>query len=156
MNNLFFWIIVCFWLIPMGVRMYNRSRRRRMQNEDYRSNLPGSLPYPPQNYPGQYPPGRYDPRPYDPSQYDDGGYSPTQPSPYQPGPGPSPVVFPSGSQPPVAPAPPDAPPSSAPLPSTQQPQGYRARKLAELDQKFSDGKIAMEDYMKLRQEIMNG
>jgi hypothetical protein len=45
--------------------------------------------------------------------------------------------------------------NSATQPSSA-PQGYRARKLAELDQEYSDGKIAMEDYMKLREEIMNG
>jgi hypothetical protein len=49
---------------------------------------------------------------------------------------------------------PAGPPVPGPAPS--EPQGYRAQKLAELDRKFSDGKIAMEEYMKLRQEIMNG
>lgn len=114
MNNLIFWIIVCSWLIPMGIRMYNRSRQRRLRD------------FPPQNYPYGYP---------------------AQP----------PVIIPAEPQPPVAtPAPQAAPPSSAtPLPNTA-PHGYRARKLAELDQQYSDGKIAMEDYMKLRQEIMNG
>ncbi|UKA60082.1 hypothetical protein [Arthrobacter sp. FW306-2-2C-D06B] len=120
MNNLIFWIIVCSWLIPMGIRMYNRSRQRRLRD------------LPPQNYPVGYP---------------------EQP----------PVIFPAEPQPPVAtPLPQAAPPSSA-APQTNSapqpgsaPQGYRARKLAELDQEYSDGKIAMEDYMKLRQEIMNG
>jgi len=37
-----------------------------------------------------------------------------------------------------------------------EPEGYRARKLAELDAKFTNGQIAMEDYMKQRGEIMNG
>ena len=36
------------------------------------------------------------------------------------------------------------------------PQGYRARKLAELDQEYSDGKLSMEDYMAKRAEIMKG
>nr|WP_246223701.1 hypothetical protein [Pseudarthrobacter psychrotolerans] len=36
------------------------------------------------------------------------------------------------------------------------PQGYRARKLAELDQQYSNGELAMEDYMKRRSDIMNG
>ncbi|OOP64410.1 hypothetical protein BMF89_04080 [Arthrobacter sp. SRS-W-1-2016] len=130
MNNLIFWIIVCSWLIPMGIRMYNRSRQRRFQD------------FPPQNYPGQ---------PY-PPQHNPVGY-PEQP----------PVVIPAEPQPPMAtPARQAVPPSSAtpqasgaPQPNSA-PQGYRARKLAELDQEYSDGKIAMEDYMKLRQEIMNG
>lgn len=58
--------------------------------------------------------------------------------------------------------PPAAPPSdaSSQAPATASggsaPQGYRARKLAELDAKFSNGEIAMEDYMKQRAEIMNG
>jgi hypothetical protein len=129
-NNLIFWIIVCSWLIPMGIRMYNRSRQRRLRD------------FPPQNYPGQqYPPRNY------PVGY------PEQP----------PVIIPAEPQPPVArPAPQGAPPSSAaPQPDAvlqpnSAPLGYRARKLAELDQEYSDGKIAMEDYMKLRQEIMNG
>ncbi|MFK4297799.1 hypothetical protein ABH924_002955 [Arthrobacter sp. GAS37] len=124
MNNLIFWIIVCSWLIPMGIRMYNRSRQRRLRD------------FPPQNYPGQ----SY------PSQNYPVGY-PEQP----------PVIIPAEPQPPVArPAPQAAPPSSAAPQPNSAPQGYRARKLAELDQEYSDGKIAMEDYMKLRQEIMNG
>jgi hypothetical protein len=123
-NNLIFWIIVCSWLIPMGIRMYNRSRQRRIRN------------YPPQNYPGQ---------PYPPQNYPFG--DPAQP----------PVIIPAEPQPPAAtPAPQAAPPSSATPPPSAAPQGYRARKLAELDQQYSDGKIATEDYMKLRQEIMNG
>ncbi len=73
------------------------------------------------------------------------------------------MVIPAEPQPPMAtPARPAVPPSSAtpqasgaPQPNSA-PQGYRARKLAELDQEYSDGKIAMEDYMRLRQEIMNG
>lgn len=130
MNNLIFWIIVCSWLIPMGIRMYNRSRQRRLRD------------FPPQNYPGQ---------PYPPQNYP-AGY-PEQP----------PVIFPAEPQPPVAPPVPRAAPPSSAAPQTNSapqpssaPQGYRARKLAELDQEYSDGKIAMEDYMKLRQEIMNG
>ena len=56
-------------------------------------------------------------------------------------------------QPPAAPATPDVPPVP-PVPSG--PQGYRARKLAELDQKYSNGELAMEDYMAQRAEIMKG
>jgi len=55
-------------------------------------------------------------------------------------------------QPPVAPVP-EVPPVP-PVPSG--PQGYRARKLAELDQKYSNGELAMEDYMAQRAEIMKG
>ncbi|WP_309073501.1 hypothetical protein [Paenarthrobacter sp.] len=139
MNNLIFWIIVCSWLIPLGIRMYNRSRARRIQDNNFRS--PG---YPPQNYPGQgYPDQGY------PSQ----GY----PTPNYPGYPPEPTVIRPADTTPQA-GPPSNPSSPAPFPSTggSEPQGYRARKLAELDTKFSNGEIAMEDYMKQRGEIMNG
>ncbi|MFH5880509.1 hypothetical protein [Arthrobacter sp. NA-172] len=158
MNNLIFWIIVCSWLIPMGIRMYNRSRQRQIKNGDD-GNYPGNPPGP--YNPGQYPPGRYDPRPYDPSQYSD-QHSPGQPYPPQNYPAQSyppqpPVIIPAEPQPPVAtPAPQAAPPSSSASQADAAPHGFRARKLAELDQQYSDGKIAMEEYMKLRQEIMNG
>ena len=48
--------------------------------------------------------------------------------------------------------------SSAPAtpPPPSAPQGFRARKLAELDQQYSDGEIAMEEYMARRDEIMKG
>lgn len=36
------------------------------------------------------------------------------------------------------------------------PQGFRARKLAELDEKYSAGELSMEDYMSQRSEIMKG
>ena len=127
MNNLIFWIIVCSWVIPVGIRMYNRSKARRIHNDGFRGYPPQNLPgpgYPPQNYPG-YPTGPADIRPADATP---------------------PEVPPSGASPP---GPPPARGGSAP-------QGYRARKLAELDAKFSNGEIAMEDYMKQRGEIMNG
>jgi hypothetical protein len=47
-----------------------------------------------------------------------------------------------------------AAPATPPPPSA--PQGFRARKLAELDQKYSNGELSMEDYMARRAEIMNG
>ena len=117
MNNLIFWIIVCSWVIPVGIRMYNRSKARRIHNDGFRG-------YPPQNYPG-YPTGPADIRPADATP---------------------PEVPPSGASPQVPP----------PASGGSAPQGYRARKLAELDAKFSNGEIAMEDYMKQRGEIMNG
>ncbi|OFI36593.1 hypothetical protein BIU82_12550 [Arthrobacter sp. SW1] len=134
MNSLFFWIIVCSWLIPLGIRMYRRSQQRRINNSGYpdgrfqQGGYPGRLP---DYVSGQYPPGQYPPSPYpgQPSQ-------PEPPAPYH--------------------APATPPSSSIPVPAPSEPQGFRARKLAELDRQFSDGKIAMEEYMKLRQEIMNG
>ena len=52
----------------------------------------------------------------------------------------------------------EAPKASAPAtpPPPSAPQGYRARKLAELDQQYSNGELAMEEYMKRRSDIMNG
>ena len=41
-------------------------------------------------------------------------------------------------------------------PPPSAPQGFRARKLAELDQRYSNGEIAMEEYMTQRAEIMKG
>ena len=127
MNNLIFWIIVCSWVIPVGIRMYNRSKARRIHNDGFRGYPPQNLPgpgYPPQNYPG-YPTGPADIGPADATP---------------------PEVPPSGASPQVPP----------PANGGSAPQGYRARKLAELDAKFSNGEIAMEDYMKQRGEIMNG
>ncbi len=152
MNNLIFWIIVCSWLIPLGIRMYNRSRARRIQNGNFRG--PG---YPPQNLPGPgYPPQQdYPQQDYRGQQ----NYPPQENYPSQGYPG-----YPSGTPVirPVDDAPQSGPPSNpsspTPFPATNgsEPQGFRARKLAELDAKFSNGEIAMEDYMKQRGDIMNG
>ncbi len=139
MNNLIFWIIVCSWLIPLGIRMYNRSRARRIQHGDFRG--PG---YPQQNLPGPgYPPQSYPQQNYPPQNYP--GY-PSEPT----------VIRPADDAPHAGP--PSSPSSPAPFPASSgsEPQGYRARKLAELDAKFSNGEIAMEDYMKQRADIMNG
>ncbi|MEW1806943.1 hypothetical protein [Arthrobacter sp. SLBN-53] len=45
-------------------------------------------------------------------------------------------------------------PATPPPPSA--PQGFRARKMAELDQQYSNGELSMEEYMKRRGDIMNG
>jgi hypothetical protein len=45
-------------------------------------------------------------------------------------------------------------PSAPPPPSA--PRGFRARKLAELDQQYSNGEISMEEYMTRRNDITNG
>ncbi|VXB76337.1 conserved hypothetical protein [Arthrobacter sp. 9V] len=153
MNNLIFWIIVCSWLIPLGIRMYNRSRARRIQN----GNFPGPG-YPQQNLPGPGYPQQY-PGPYDASQ----GYPPQQfpgqgyPQQQYPGYPPEPTTIRRATDAPQS-GPPSSPSSPSPFPSAggSEPQGYRARKLAELDAKFSNGEIAMEDYMRQRGEIMNG
>ncbi|WP_138443716.1 hypothetical protein [Sinomonas susongensis] len=47
-------------------------------------------------------------------------------------------------------------PEVPPIPESSEPQGYRARKLAELDRKFTEQKISLEEYMKARNEVMRG
>ncbi|WP_285248182.1 hypothetical protein [Pseudarthrobacter sp. efr-133-R2A-89] len=47
-------------------------------------------------------------------------------------------------------------PAGPAVPPPGAPQGFRARKLAELDQQYSNGEMSMEDYMKRRGDIMNG
>ena len=187
MNSLFFWIIVLSFLIPMAMRLYKKSVRRRNQDQgmtggypdqqggpfpgqfgqfhgqqsnqprdgftqrDYFGGFgqlgapqpPANQPYPGQpGYPGQqsYPgqPGHQPPVPYEDSpEYLN---NPPQPRPEQ--------------QQPQQPAWQQSPPEVPPVPSA--PQGFRARKLAELDQRYSNGELAMEDYMAQRAEIMKG
>ena len=128
-------------------------------------------PYAGQQYPGQPDPGQ----PY-PGQSHSGARFPNQPFPNDPYPGqqyPSPAGYQSpvpyedspeylNNPPQPQPQPHDPaqgagrpPAPQAPRPASG-PQGYRARKLAELDQKYSDGKLSMEDYMAQRAEIMKG
>ena len=96
-------------------------------------------PFPNQPYPGQQypnPAGYQSPVPYEDSpEYLN---NPPQPQRHEPAPG--------AGQPQAPQSPP--PPSAG--------QGYRARKLAELDQQYTDGKLPMEDYMAQRAEIMKG
>ncbi|WP_354351319.1 hypothetical protein [Pseudarthrobacter sp. PvP090] len=180
---MFFWIIVLSFLIPMAMRYYKKSVRGRNQNQgmpggpdqfgQFPGNAPGNYPgpqnkqprdgftqrdyygafgqlgapqqpappanqpYPGQPYPGQQYPGQQgypSPVPYE----DSPGYPGNQPQPYQQQPE---AQQPSG---PAVPAPPSAP------------QGFRARKLAELDQRYSEGELSMDDYMAQRAEIMKG
>lgn len=51
---------------------------------------------------------------------------------------------------------PEEPAGPAAPPSPSAPQGFRARKLAELDQQYSNGELSVEEYMTRRGEIMNG
>lgn len=182
MNNLFFWIIVLSFLIPMAMRLYRKSVRNRNQGGGTPGGFPGQFGQFPGDGSGNYPgPQNKQPRdgftqrdyfggfgqlgapqqptpPYPDQQYPGQQY-PGQPYPGQPGyqppvpyedspeyPGNRPQQQPSAPQP-SAPAVP--PPPSAP-------QGFRARKLAELDQRYSDGELTMEDYMAQRAEIMKG
>lgn len=99
-----------------------------------------------QPYPGQYPNPPY------PEQPMQGNYG--APS-WQQGPVPYEDSVEYRSSPPQQnPAPAGQAPSTPPPPAA--PQGFRARKLAELDQQYSDGQISMEDYMARRNDIMNG
>ncbi|MGC0238062.1 hypothetical protein [Arthrobacter sp. SD76] len=59
-------------------------------------------------------------------------------------------------QPPVQQPAPEQPAAPATPPPPSAPQGFRARKLAELDQQYSNGELSMEEYMARRGEIMNG
>ena len=106
-------------------------------NEPYPSPRFPNQPFPNQPYPGQQypgPAGYQSPVPYEDSpEYLN---NPPQPQPHEP----------AAGQPQTPPVP--QAPSAA--------QGYRARKLAELDQQYSDGKLSMEDYMAQRAEIMKG
>lgn len=193
MSNLFLWIIILSFLIPIAMRYYKKSVRGRDQNQGMPGGFPGqggqfpgdqpgygAGPYPgPQNkqprdgmtqrdYFGafgqlgaprppappagqQYPNQPYPGQPYQPPvPYEDSpGYPGNQPQPF---PQQAPQQF-DGQQPGgQAPSGPAVPPP----PSPSAPQGYRARKLAELDQKYSGGEITMEDYLAQRDEIMKG
>jgi hypothetical protein len=172
-----FWIIILAFLIPMGVRMYRRSVRGRNQNQDLTGQYPGQYP---DQYPGQFPGpapgpknneyrdgytqrdyyggfGAFDQPPAPPGQ--PWGQQPGQPGqpwgqqpgklPYEDSPEYREQQARQTAQQPPSPAPVTPPPPSAP-------QGYRARKLAELDEQYSKGEIAMEEYMAKRAEIMNG
>ena len=144
MSNMFFWIIVLSFLIPFAMRMYRKSVRGRNQNQDFNGQYPGQ-------FPGQQP-GRPTNRPrdgYTQQDYFSGGFR-------QLGGGQQPPLdqpeYPANrSQP--EPQQPSAP-TTPPPPSA--PQGFRARRLAELDQQYSNGEIAMEEYMARRDEIMKG
>jgi hypothetical protein len=118
---------------------------------------PLNQPYPDQQYPPYAQPGPNQPYPNQPypNQYRPGGAGAP---PWQQGPvsyEDSPEYRANPPQPQQNPAPPaGSAPSTPPPPSA--PQGFRARKLAELDQQYSDGQISMEEYMARRNDIMNG
>ena len=114
-------------------------------NQPYGQQQYPGQPYPGEQVPGQYP-GQYPGQP--PVPYENTpGYPGNQPRPGQQQDGQQFNGQQSGAQPTSGPAVP-APPSA--------PQGFRARKLAELDQRYSNGEIAMEEYMTQRAEFMKG
>lgn len=144
MNSLFFWIIILSFVVPMAMRMYRKSVNKRKQGQGFSGGYPGQ-------FPGQFPgPQSRQPRDgYTQQDYMSGGYREIM--------SPQPLP-PSEPLPPMRPVPHEAPQAPAPAtpPPPSGPQGYRARKLAELDQQYSDGELAMEEYMKRRADIMNG
>lgn len=169
MSNLFFWIIILSFLIPMAMRMYRKSVARRNQEQSFSGRYPEQFPGGGQ-FPGSAGPQSKQPRDgYTQQDYFSGGFReldrpqplpPIQPIPSVP---PMDQQFPPYGQPqpeqprqgqPQAPQQQPAAPATPPPPSA--PQGYRARKLAELDEKYSNGELSVEEYMTRRGEIMNG
>ena len=123
----------------------NNQPRDGFTQRDYYSGF-GQLgaPQPPANQP--YPGNQQYPVPYEDSQeYLNNPPQAGAPQQWQP-----PAQQQWQPQPPAAPEVPPVPP----VPSG--PQGYRARMLAELDRKYSNGELSMEDYMAQRAEIMKG
>jgi hypothetical protein len=149
-NSLFFWIIILSFLVPAAVRLYKRSVRGRNQNQG----MPGQFGQFPDdnagNASGGYP-GQQNKQPRDGYTQRDyyGGFgqlgAPQQPAP-----------VPREDSPEYVNRPPQQPAGPAVPPPPSAPQGFRARKLAELDQRYSNGELAMEDYMAQRAEIMKG
>ncbi|KIC66458.1 hypothetical protein [Pseudarthrobacter phenanthrenivorans] len=182
MSSLFFWIIILSFVVPMAMRAYRRSMARRDRNQG----LPGQFPRPgefpgPNQYPGfgQFPgsagPQSNQPRDgYTQQDYFSGGFRRAGQQPFggqqlppqqygQPLPpqqyGQPPMADPRFGAPQEPPFQQQAPgqssgPATPPPPAA--PQGYRARKLAELDQQYTNGELSMEEYMKRRGDIMNG
>lgn len=173
MNNLFFWILVLSVLIPLGLRMYRKSVARRNRDQGfpgrYHDQFPGQFPGPgqsPGGFPGSAGPQNKQPRDgYTQQDYFSGGFREiSRPRPVDP-PAPLPGLYgqpPAASQPwqqqpaPEEPAAPEASAAPATPPPPSVPLGFRARKLAELDQQYSNGELSMEEYMARRNDIMNG
>ena len=140
----------------------NKQPRDGMTQQDYfgafgelgapqRPTPPANQPYPGQQYPGGQVPGQVPGQQY-PGQHP----VPYEDSPDYPGNQPRPFPQQNAQQlgAPQSSTPPPSGPAVPPPPTA--PQGFRARKLAELDQRYSDGDLTMEDYMAQRAEIMKG
>ena len=179
-----FWVIVFAWVVPFIMRRMSQPPRDRRQipprdrgyNRD--GGYPGN-PYP-RGYPGQPPrqqnpagTGQQLPPQPPPAGNPPGGNWWQQPIPPGTFPGQQPPRTSSGQpkqgraqprtaqqrpaqQAPTQQRPQSAPGGVQPIPHADEPQGYRARKLAELDQQFTDQKISLEEYMKARNEVMRG
>lgn len=164
MSNLFFWIIILSFLIPMAMRMYRKSVARRNHGQSFSGRYPEQFPGGGM-FPGEGTRQNNQPRDgYTQQDYFSGGFREVERSRPLPPVHPLPPVppldqqFPAYGQPQPAPREQSPQPSAAPAtpPPPSAPQGYRARKLAELDQQYSNGELSVEDYMNRRGEIMNG
>jgi hypothetical protein len=115
--------------------------------QPYQDNDPYRQPDPFQGpYPGHHGPGGYGAS----SGYRD-PFHPQGPGPHPAPPqGPGQYQEPGNYQGHGHPSGPQTPPSPS------APMGYRARKLAELDEKYSNGEISTEEYVSRRAEIMKG
>ena len=178
MSSLFFWIIILSFVVPMAMRAYRRSVARRDRDQGFPGQIPGQFPGANQfpgygQFPGSAGPQNRQRRDgYTQQDYFSGGFRQPgqppfggqQPPPYQYGQPPAPDPRFGAPQGPFG-APQEPPfqqqapgqssgPGTPPPPSA--PQGFRARKLAELDQQYTNGELSMEEYMKRRGEIMNG
>ncbi|MFF1253985.1 hypothetical protein ACFVYC_16000 [Pseudarthrobacter sp. NPDC058329] len=168
MSNLFFWIIILSFLIPMAMRMYRKSVARRNHEQSFSGRYPEQFPGG-GSYPGSAGPQNKQPRDgFTQQDYFSGGFReldrpqplpPIQPVPPVP---PMDQQVPPYGQPTYGQQPgqreeaPQQPAAPATPPPPSAPQGYRARKLAELDEKYSNGELSVEEYMTRRGEIMNG
>jgi hypothetical protein len=159
-----FWLVILATIIMYGMRRYRASNRGQ--------NGSGAGPFPGQpfgGFPGQQDKPNNQPRDGFTQRDYYGGFgqlgAPQPPAQQYPAKQQYPVPYEDSPEylnhpPQAAPQPPQwqppapAAPEVPPVPSG--PQGYRARKLAELDQKYSNGELAMEDYMAQRAEIMKG
>lgn len=177
MSNLFFWIIILSFVIPMAMRMYRKSVARRDQQQTfsgrYPDQFPGSGQFPGPGGFGSNGPQSKQPRDgFTQQDYLAGGFrqigqpAPLPPSQPLPPIQPIPPVPPADQQfPPYGQQPygqnqreeaPQQPAAPATPPPPSAPQGFRARKLAELDQQYSNGELSVEEYMARRSEIMDG
>lgn len=160
-----FWVVVLGWVIPFVMRKVGQQGQRggRPPYQQGRRDQYGQ--YPGNQYPGtQYPaPQQTQPAPPPRQGQPPQGQLPEGQStaPANPQPPwwqqPLPPGFPGQPTPQARPqAQPEASPSGAPGAPDDSPQGYRARRLAELDRQFSEQKISLEEYMKARNEVMRG
>jgi hypothetical protein len=183
-GNWIFWVVIFWWVIPMVMRKMRqpgtgpgRPPYPRDDRDQYGRDQYGQYPQYPQ--PDQYPQapqgGQYPQSGIPEGQIPEGQGTTTQGQPGLPWwQQPLPPGFPGQPTQQAQPAPqaqptPQGQAGASARPSSQAatgpvqagapddaPQGYRAKKLAELDRQFSEQKISLEEYMKARNEVMRG